>query len=311
MNPKIFMAIYLNRAKKHLINLNIMGLDVFLASKISGARNPLKFALGSQPRFNKSVIAKRVIPCLDVHDGKVTRGVQFGKAEAGELRNVGDPVELALRYNDQGADEMVFFDITASAHGRKTMVDVIERTANECFMPLTVGGGIKSVDDMYTMLRAGADKISINSSALANPDLIRAGAEKFGSQCIVVSIDAKKIGPDKWGVFSHGGRKDTGLDAIDWAKRAVALGAGEIVLNSIDADGTKAGFDLVITRRISESVGVPVVASGGAGKLEHMADVLLEGKADAVLAASIFHFGTYTVGDVKQFLAKQKISVRL
>src|SRR5580765_4422594 len=257
------------------------------------------------------MLAKRVIPCLDVHDGQVTRGVQFGKAEAGELRNVGDPVALALRYNEQGADEMVFFDITASAHGRATMVDVIERAADQCFMPLTVGGGIKSVDDMYTMLRAGADKISINSSALADPDLIHAGAEKFGSQCIVVSIDAKKIGPDNWGVFSHGGRKDTGLDAVDWAKRVVSLGAGEIVLNSIDADGTKAGFDLVITRRISESVGVPVVASGGAGKLEHMAEVLLKGKADAVLAASIFHFGEYTVGDVKQFLAKQNIPVRL
>src|ERR1043166_8896888 len=256
------------------------------------------------------MIAKRVIPCLDVHDGQVTRGVQFGKAEAGELRNVGDPVELALRYNDQGADEMVFFDITASAHGRKTMVDVIERTANECFMPLTVGGGLRSVEDMYTMLRAGADKISINSSALATPDLIRAGAEKFGSQCIVVSIDAKKTGTDKWEVFSHGGRKATGRDAIEWARRAVELGAGEIVLNSIDADGTKAGFDLEITRRISESVGVPVVASGGAGKLEHMADVLEQGKADAVLAASIFHFGEYTVGDVKRFLAKRNIPVR-
>lgn len=257
------------------------------------------------------MLAKRVIPCLDVHDGKVTRGVQFGRAEAGELRDVGDPVELALRYNAQGADEMVFFDITASAHGRATMVDVIERAADQCFMPLTVGGGIKSVDDMFVMLRAGADKVSINSSALANPDLIRAGAEKFGSQCIVVSIDAKQTGPDQWGVFSHGGRKPTGLDAVEWAKRAVALGAGEIVLNSIDADGTKAGFDLVITRRISESVGVPVVASGGAGNLQHMADVLLEGKADAVLAASIFHFGTYTVGDVKQFLAGQGIPVRL
>ena len=256
------------------------------------------------------VIAKRVIPCLDVHDGHVTRGVQFGKAEAGELRNVGDPVELAIRYNEQGADEMVFFDITASAHGRATMVNVIERAANECFMPLTVGGGIKSVDDMFTMLRAGADKISINSSALANPDLIRAGAEKFGSQCIVVSIDAKRVAPDKWEVFSHGGRKSTGLDAVDWARKAVSLGAGEIVLNSIDADGTKAGFDLVITRRVSEAVGVPVVASGGAGKLEHMADVLIEGKADAVLAASIFHFGNYTVGDVKKFLAQQKIPVR-
>src|SRR6187455_912085 len=220
------------------------------------------------------MLAKRVIPCLDVHAGHVTRGVQFGKAEAGELRNVGDPVELAIRYNEQGADEMVFFDITASAHGRATMVDVIERAANECFLPLTVGGGLRSVGDMYTMLRAGADKISINSSALANPDLIRAGAEKFGSQCIVVSIDAKKVAADLWEVFSHGGRKPTGLDAIEWAKRAVELGAGEIVLNSIDADGTKAGFDLVITRRISEAVGVPVVASGGAGQLGHMVDVL-------------------------------------
>src|SRR4030095_16201899 len=257
------------------------------------------------------MIAKRVIPCLDVHDGKVTRGVQFGRAEAGELRNVGDPVELAIRYNEQGADEMVFFDITASAHGRTTMVNVIERTADQCFMPLTVGGGLRSVDDMYTMLRAGADKISINSSALAEPNLIRAGAEKFGSQCIVVSIDAKKAGQDRWEVFSHGGRKATGLEAVDWARRAVALGAGEIVLNSIDADGTKAGFDLEITRRVSESVGVPVVASGGAGSLEHMADVLLKGKADAVLAASIFHFGEFTVGDVKRFLAKRSIPVRM
>ncbi len=256
------------------------------------------------------MIAKRVIPCLDVHAGQVTRGVQFGKAEAGELRNVGDPVELALRYNEQGADEMVFFDITASAHGRATMVDVIERAADQCFMPLTVGGGIRSVEDMYTMLRAGADKTSINSSALANPALIRAGAEKFGSQCIVVSIDAKQVAPDKWEVFSHGGRKATGLDAVEWARRAVSLGAGEIVLNSIDADGTKAGFDLVITRRISEAVGVPVVASGGAGKLEHIAEVLLEGKADAVLAASIFHFGEFTVGQVKEYLASRGIPVR-
>jgi cyclase len=256
------------------------------------------------------MIAKRVIPCLDVHDGHVTRGVQFGKAEAGELRNVGDPVELAVRYNEQGADEMVFFDITASAHGRATMVEVIERAADQCFMPLTVGGGLRSVDDMYTMLRAGADKISINSSALGNPELIRAGAQKFGSQCIVVSIDAKKVAPDKWEVFSHGGRKATGLDAVEWARRAVAMGAGEIVLNSIDADGTKAGFDLTITRRVSESVGVPVVASGGAGKLEHMAEVLLAGKADAVLAASIFHFGEYTVGDVKKFLIGRGICVR-
>ena len=257
------------------------------------------------------MLAKRVIPCLDVHDGQVTRGVQFGRAEVGELRNVGDPVELALRYNEQGADEMVFFDITASAHGRRTMVDVIERVAEKCFIPLTVGGGIRAVDDMQAMLRAGADKVSINSAALATPDLIRAGAEKFGSQCIVVSIDAKRVAPGRWEVFSHGGRKPTGLEAAGWAQRAVGLGAGEIVLNSIDADGTKAGFDLVITRRISESVGVPVVASGGAGKLEHMAEVLLEGKADAVLAASIFHFGEYTVQEVKQFLAGKGIPVRI
>ena len=257
------------------------------------------------------MLAKRVIPCLDVHDGQVTRGVQFGKAEQGELRKVGDPVELALRYNVQGADEMVFFVITTSAHQRRTMIDVIERVAEKCFMPLTVGGGIRSVEDMQLLLRAGADKVSINSAALATPDLIRAGAEKFGSQCIVVSIDAKRSGPERWEVFSHGGRKATGLEALSWAGRAVDLGAGEIVLNSIDADGTKSGFDLVITRRLSESVGVPVVASGGAGNLEHMAAVLLEGRADAVLAASIFHFGEYTVQEVKQFLAGRNITVRL
>jgi imidazole glycerol-phosphate synthase subunit HisF len=240
----------------------------------------------------------------------VTRGVKFGMAEEGGLRNVGDPVALALRYNEQGADEMVFFDITATAHGRSTMVDVIEKVADQCFMPLTVGGGLKSVEDMYTMLRAGADKISINSSALATPDLIRAGAEKFGSQCIVVSIDARKVESDRWDVFSHGGRKPTGLDAVGWARRAVELGAGEIVLNSIDADGTKEGFDLEITRRVSEAVSVPVVASGGAGKLEHMAEVLLKAKADAVLAASIFHYGEYTVQDVKQYLGERGIPVR-
>src|SRR5215218_1640917 len=208
------------------------------------------------------MLAKRVIPCLDVHGGQVTRGVQFGRAEAGELRNVGDPVELAVRYNEQGADEMVFFDITATAHGRATIVDVIQRAADQCFMPLTVGGGIRSIDDMQTMLRAGSDKVSINSSALATPGLITAGAEKFGSQCIVVSIDCKKVAPERWEVFVHGGRKPTGRDAVEWATEAVSRGAGEIVLNSIDADGTKAGYDLVITRRVTEAVGVPVVASG-------------------------------------------------
>jgi cyclase len=257
------------------------------------------------------MLAKRVIPCLDVHAGQVTRGVQFGKAEAGELRNVGDPVELAIRYDEQGADEMVFFDITASAHGRGTMVDVIERVADRCFMPLTVGGGIRTVADMGIMLKAGADKISINSSAIATPDLISQGAEKFGSQCIVVSIDAKRVAPGRWEVFAQGGRKPTGMEAVAWAQRAVQLGAGEIVLNSIDADGTKAGFDLEITRRVSESVHVPVVASGGAGKLEHMAEVLLAGHADAVLAASIFHYGEFTVGQVKEYLKSQNIPVRI
>jgi imidazole glycerol-phosphate synthase subunit HisF len=257
------------------------------------------------------MLAKRVIPCLDVHDGQVTRGVQFGKAEAGELRNVGDPVALALRYNEQGADEMVFFDITATAHARVTMVQVIERVADQCFMPLTVGGGIRTVDDMFAMLRAGADKVSINSAALASPDLIRTGAEKFGSQCVVVSIDTRRVQPGRWEVFSHGGRKPTGLETEAWAVQAVELGAGEIVLNSIDADGTKAGYDLEITRRISERVGVPVVASGGAGCLEHMAEVLEQGRADAVLAASIFHSGEYSVRDVKQFLEQRGVPVRL
>jgi cyclase len=256
------------------------------------------------------MLAKRVIPCLDVHAGQVTRGVQFGRAEAGQLRNVGDPVELAVRYNDQGADELVFYDITASAQGRGTMREVIERTAERCFMPLTVGGGLRTVDDLHAMLKAGADKVSLNTAALAAPDLIRAGAQRFGSQCIVVSIDAKRVGPNRWEVFSHGGRRATGLDAIEWAQRAVALGAGEIVLNSIDADGTKAGYDLELTRRVSESVHVPVVASGGAGKLEHLAAVLAEGLADAVLAASIFHYGEFTVAEVKAFLASQGIPVR-
>lgn len=257
------------------------------------------------------MLAKRIIPCLDVHDRQVTRGVQFGRAEAGELRNVGDPVELALRYNLQGADELVFFDITATAHGRTSMMEVIERVAAQCFMPLTVGGGIRTTEDMQSMLKAGADKISINSAALKNPALIRAGAEKFGSQCIVVSIDARQVEADRWEVFSHGGREPTGMDAQKWADQAVALGCGEIVLNSIDADGTKAGFDLEITRRISGAVNVPVVASGGAGRLEHLKAVLIDGKADAVLAASIFHFGDFTVGQVKNYLAKQNIPVRL
>ena len=257
------------------------------------------------------MLTRRVIPCLDVHDGHVTRGVQFGRAEAGGLRQVGDPVELALRYNEQGADEMVFFDITATAHERGTMIEVIERAADQCFMPLTVGGGIRNLENMHALLKAGADKVSINSAALADPDLISRGAQKFGSQCIVVSIDAKRTGQDRWEVFSHGGRKSTGRNALEWAEESARRGAGEIVLNSIDADGTKEGFDVTITRRISDAVGVPVVASGGAGKLEHLAAVLLDGHADAVLAASIFHFGEYTVNEVKRYLSEKNIPVRL
>lgn len=256
------------------------------------------------------MLAKRVIPCLDVHDGRVTRGVQFGRAEAGELRDAGDPVELAIRYDQQGADEMVFFDITASAHGRRAMVDVIERSADQCFMPFTAGGGIRTLKDMSLMLKAGADKVSINSAALASPELITECAEKFGSQCVVVSIDAKRVGAEEWRVFSHGGRKDTGKDVLEWAGRVVQLGAGEIVLNSIDADGTKSGYDLEVTRRVSELVPVPVVASGGAGKLEHMAEVLIYGKADAVLAASVFHFGEYSVAEVKEHLAGRGLTIR-
>lgn len=257
------------------------------------------------------MLARRIIPCLDVHDGQVTRGEQFGIVEEGGLRYLGDPVDYALRYNEQGADEMVFYDITAAAHGRTTMVEVIHRTADQCFMPLTVGGGIRTVEDMHTMLKAGADKVSINTSAVANPDLIRAGAEKFGSQCIVVSIDCKRVEPGRWTVRTRGNREGAGLDALEWAQRAVALGAGELVLNSIDGDGMKGGYDLELNRRVSESVGVPVVASGGAGTLEDIAAVLTTGKADAALAASIFHFGTYTVGQVKEYLAKRQIPVRL
>jgi cyclase len=256
------------------------------------------------------MLAKRIIPCLDVHAGRVTRGQQFGRAEENGLRNVGDPVELALRYNEQGADELVFFDITASSEGRKSILDVIERTADCCFMPLTVGGGVRTTDDMRALLRAGADKISLNSAALARPELIADGSSAFGAQCMVVSIDAKKTGPDEWSVFSRGGREQTKWEARAWAARAVELGAGEIVLNSIDADGMSTGYDLEITRLISEAVPVPVVASGGAGELAHFAAVVEKGKADAVLAASVFHYGKFTIGQVKDYLAERAIPVR-
>jgi cyclase len=251
------------------------------------------------------MLAKRIIPCLDVDRGRVVKGTKFLN-----LRDAGDPVECAKEYDRQGADELVFLDITASHEGRATMIDVVERTANECFMPVTVGGGIRTPDDMRAMLKAGADKTSINTAAIQNPDLVRAGAERFGSQCIVVAIDAKRAG-DHWEVFTHGGRRPTGLDAVAWAQRVQALGAGEILLTSMDADGTKAGYDLELTRAISEAVTIPVIASGGAGTLQHLADVLTTGKADAVLAASIFHFGEFTVGDVKRFLREKGICVRL
>ena len=256
------------------------------------------------------MLAKRVIPCLDVHAGRVTRGQQFGRAEENGLRNVGDPVELAVRYNEEGADELVFFDITASSEGRQSILDVIERTADRCFMPLTVGGGVRTTDDMRMLLRAGADKISLNSAALARPEIIAEGASAFGNQCMVVSIDAKKTAPGVWSVFARGGREQTKWEARAWAARAVELGAGEIVLNSIDADGMATGYDLEITRLISESVPVPVVASGGAGELAHFAAVVDEGRADAVLAASVFHYGKFTIGQVKDYLASHSIPVR-
>jgi cyclase len=252
------------------------------------------------------MLTKRIIPCLDVTDGRVVKGTKFL-----ELRDAGDPVECAKAYDAQGADELVFLDITASADNRATMVDVVARTASQCFMPLTVGGGIRTVDDMRVMLNAGADKVSINTSAIERPELVRKGADRFGSQCIVVAIDARRRAEGGWTVYTHGGRKATTLEAVAWAREVEKLGAGEILLTSMDADGTKEGYDLDLVRSVSEAVGIPVIASGGAGKLEHMAQVLLQAGADAVLAASIFHFGDYTVADVKKFLAERGVPVRL
>jgi cyclase len=252
------------------------------------------------------MLTKRIIPCLDVTDGRVVKGTKFL-----ELRDAGDPVECAKAYDAQGADELVFLDITASADNRATMVDVVARTASQCFMPLTVGGGIRTVDDMRVMLNAGADKVSINTSAIERPELVREGADRFGSQCIVVAIDARRCAEGGWTVYTHGGRKATTLEAVAWAREVEKLGAGEILLTSMDADGTKEGYDLDLVRSVSEAVGIPVIASGGAGKLEHMAQVLLQAGADAVLAASIFHFGDYTVADVKKFLAERGVPVRL
>ena len=252
------------------------------------------------------MLAKRIIPCLDVTGGRVVKGVNFVN-----LVDAGDPVECASEYDRQGADEIVFLDITASSDNRATMVDVVRRTAERVFIPVTVGGGIRAVEDMRLMLSSGADKVSVNTAAIHNPDLIRAGAERFGNQCIVLAIDARRVkGENRWEVFTHGGRRPAGLDAVEWARKGVALGAGEILLTSMDADGTKDGYDCELTRAVSEAVNVPVIASGGAGTLEHLAEAFEKGKADAVLAASIFHFGTFTVPQTKAFLKSRGIPVR-
>ena len=255
-------------------------------------------------------LAKRIIPCLDVDNGRVVKGVQFV-----DIRDAGDPVEVAKRYDEQGADELTFLDITASSDDRETMVHVVEEVAGQVFIPLTVGGGIRTVDDIRRMLNAGADKVGINTAAVHNPEFVREAAEKFGSQCIVVAIDAKRVSkegePAKWEIFTHGGRKPTGIDAVEWAKKMVEYGAGEILLTSMDRDGTKIGFDLELTRAISDAVSVPVIASGGVGKLEHLAEGVTEGGADAVLAASIFHFGEFTIEEAKRAMAAKNVEVRL
>jgi cyclase len=251
------------------------------------------------------MLSRRIIPCLDVTRGRVVKGVKFL-----ELRDAGDPVEAARAYDAQGADELVFLDITASSDDRAILHDVVARTAEQCFMPLTVGGGLRTLDDIRAMLSAGADKVSLNTAAIKNPQLIADAARKFGNQCIVLAIDAKRDGAS-WRVFTHGGRNPAELDAVEWAARAVALGAGEILLTSMDRDGTQAGYDLGLTRAVSDAVPVPVIASGGAGALDHFAEVLEEGRASAVLAASLFHFGTFTVPQVKRHLAARGLPVRL
>jgi cyclase len=252
------------------------------------------------------VLTRRIIPCLDVASGKVIRGVKFSADKV-----VGDPIELAAEYNRQGADELVFYDITASAEDRGLIMDVLHRAAGELFIPLTVGGGVRTTEQMRDLLRAGADKVSVNSQAVLKPELIAEGADRFGSQCIVLSMDVLwNAEREFYEIVTHGGRKRTGMEVLDWARKGVELGAGELVINSIDADGTRDGYELKLTRMVSEAVSVPVVASGGAGKLEDMYDVLSEGKADAALAASIFHFGDFTVGDAKRYLAERGVAVR-
>jgi imidazole glycerol-phosphate synthase subunit HisF len=253
------------------------------------------------------MLAKRIIPCLDVTGGRVVKGVNFV-----ELRDAGDPVEIAARYNDQGADELTFLDITATSDARGLILPIIEAVASQVFIPLTVGGGVRSVEDVRRLLNAGADKVSFNSAAVADPELIRAASAKYGSQCIVVAIDTKaNEAGTGWDVYTHGGRKNTGLDVVAWAKHMTALGAGEILLTSMNKDGTKSGFDLELTRAVSDAVAVPVIASGGVGTLEHLADGIQLGRADAVLAASIFHYGEFTVGQAKAFMAERGIPVRL
>jgi cyclase len=254
-------------------------------------------------------LAKRIIPCLDVDKGRVVKGVQFV-----DIRDAGDPVEVARRYNEQGADEITFLDITASHEDRDTTLHTVERMAGEVFIPLTVGGGVRELQDIRNLLNAGADKVAINSAAIHNPEFVREAAQRFGSQCIVVAIDAKQVEQGdnpRWEIFTHGGRKPTGIDAIEWAEKMTAYGAGELLLTSMDRDGTKNGFDLNLTSRISDAVNVPVIASGGVGNLQHLVDGVIEGKADAVLAASIFHFGEHTVPEAKQYMAEQGINVRL
>lgn len=255
-------------------------------------------------------LAKRIIPCLDVDKGRVVKGVQFV-----DIRDAGDPVEVAKKYNEQGADEITFLDITASHEARETTINTVEKIAAEVFIPLTVGGGIRTLDDIRNMLNAGADKVSINSAAVKDPDFVRIAAEKFGSQCIVVAIDAKRVSAEgetgRWEIFTHGGRKPTGIDAVEWAVRMTEFGAGEILLTSMDRDGTKDGFDLGVTRAISEAVRVPVIASGGVGNLQHLVDGVIKGGVDAVLAASIFHFGEYTVPEAKAYMEQHGIEVRL
>ena len=252
------------------------------------------------------MLSIRIIPCLDVHAGRVVKGVRFV-----DLIDAGDPVQQAKAYEKQGADELVFLDITASNEERKIMLDVVERTASECFMPLTVGGGLRNLEDIRTMLNAGADKVSLNTSALLNPKLISDASNKFGNQCIVVAVDAKKISDNKWRVFTHGGRNDTSKDLIAWVKEVERRGAGEILLTSMDADGTNDGYDLELNQQVSDAVGIPIIASGGAGNLDHLADAIIKGKANAVLAASIFHFGTYSISEAKEHLKSLNISVRL